>query len=70
MSHDQYVFQVRSSDLAQLEESDISPMILRSLVAGRPFARLPFLCPPHPLGANACKGANVLTRNSGHKGSD
>ena len=49
MSHDQYVSQVRSSDLAQLEESDISPMILRSLMAGRSFARLPFLCPPHPL---------------------
>ena len=49
MSYDQYVSQVRSSDLAQLEESDISPMILRSLVAGRSFARLPFLCPPHPL---------------------
>ena len=49
MSHDQYLSQVRSSDLAQLEERDISPMILRSLVAGRSFARLPFLCPPHPL---------------------
>ena len=49
MSHDQYLSQVRSSDLAQLEESDINPMILRSLVAGRSFARLPFLCPPHPL---------------------
>ena len=49
MSHDQYLSQVRSSDLAQLEESDISPMILRSLVAGRSFARLPFLCPPHPM---------------------
>ena len=50
MSHDQYVSQVRSSDLAQLEESDISPMILRSLMAGRSFARLPpFLCPPHPV---------------------
>ena len=48
-SHDQYLSQVRSSDLAQLEESDISPMILRSLVAGRSFARLPFLCPPHPM---------------------
>ena len=48
MSQDQYVSQVRSSDLAQLEESDISPMILRSLMAGRSFARLPFLCPPHP----------------------
>ena len=34
--------QVRSQDLAQLEESDITPMILRSLVAGRPFSRLPF----------------------------
>ena len=43
MSQDQYLSQVRSSDLAQLEESDISPMILRSLVAGRSFARLPFL---------------------------
>ena len=49
MSHDQYLSQVRSADLAQLEESDISPMILRSLVAGRSFARLPFSCPPHPL---------------------
>ena len=49
MNHDQYLSQVRSADLAQLEESDISPMILRSLVAGRSFARLPFLCPPHPL---------------------
>ena len=49
MSHDQYLSQVRSADLAQLEKSDISPMILRSLVAGRSFARLPFLCPPHPL---------------------
>ena len=39
MSHGQYSSQVRSSDL----------MILRSLVAGRPFSRLPFLCPPHPM---------------------
>ena len=30
MSHEQYLTQVRSADLAQLEESDISPMILRS----------------------------------------
>ena len=30
MSHDQYTSQVRSTDLAQLEESDISPLILRS----------------------------------------
>ena len=35
MSRKQYLSQVRSADLAQLEESDISPMILRSLVAGR-----------------------------------
>ena len=49
MSHDQYTSQVRSTDLAQLEESDISPMILRSLIAGRSFSRLPFLCPPHPI---------------------
>ena len=49
MSHDQYLSQVRSADLAQLQESDISPLILRSLVAGRSFARLPFLSPPHPL---------------------
>ena len=48
MSHEQYTSQVRSADLAQLEEGDISPVILRSLVAGRPFARLPCLCPPHP----------------------
>ena len=49
MSRGQYLSQVRSADLAQLEESDISPMILRSLVAGRSFSRLPFLCPPHPM---------------------
>ena len=49
MSRDQYTSQVRSADLAQLEESDISPMILRSLTAGRSFSRLPFLCPPHPM---------------------
>ena len=49
MSRDQYTSQVRSADLAQLEESDISPMILRSLSAGRSFSRLPFLCPPHPM---------------------
>ena len=49
MSHNQYTSQVRSTDLAQLEESDISPMILRSIVAGRSFARMPFLCPPHPI---------------------
>ena len=49
MSHDQNTSQMRSTDLAQLEESDISPMILRSHVAGRSFARLPFLCPPHPV---------------------
>ena len=30
MSRDQYLSQVRCSDLAQLDESDISPMILRS----------------------------------------
>ena len=49
MSRDQYTSQVRSADQAQLEESDISPMILRSLSAGRSFSRLPFLCPPHPM---------------------
>ena len=49
MSKGQYSSQVRSADLSQLEESDISPMILRSLVAGRSFSRLPFLCPPHPM---------------------
>ena len=49
MSRDQYTSQVRSADLAQLEESDLSPMILRSLSTGRSFSRLPFLCPPHPM---------------------
>ena len=49
ISRKQYLSRVRSTDLAQLEESDISPTILRSLVAGRSFSRLPFLCPPHPL---------------------
>ena len=42
MSHEQFQSQVRSRDLAQLEESDITPIILRTLVAGRPFARPPF----------------------------
>ena len=72
MSREQYLTQVRSSDLAQLEESDISPMILRSLSAGRPFSRLPFLCPVHPTTVMLCstvclpnhhgKGAAVETR--------
>ena len=43
MSYDQYTAQVRSTDLAQLEESDISPTILRSLV-GHLLG-----CPPHPV---------------------
>ena len=47
MSYVQYTSQVRSADQTQLEESDITPMILRSLAAGRPFSRLPFLCQPH-----------------------
>ena len=55
MRHDQYTSQVRSTDLAQLEESDTSPMILRSLVAGRSFARIPFLCPPHPIAQTRAK---------------
>ena len=49
MSHEQSNSQARSQDIAQLEESGLTPMILRSLVVGRPFSRLPFLCPPHPL---------------------
>ena len=69
MSHDQYLSQVRSADLAQLEESDISPMILRSLVAGRSFARLPFLCPPHPM-CRRMPGTYVPAWNSGHKRSN
>ena len=60
MSHEQYLSQVRSSDQAHLEESDISPMILRSLVAGRSFARLPFLCPPHPIMDLPCEWAQFL----------
>ena len=71
MSHDQYLSQVRSADLAQLEESDISPMILRSLVAGRSFARLPsILMSSTPIGADTCKGAHVPAWDSGHEGSD
>ena len=46
MTYDQYTSQARSSDLAQLEESNITPMILRSFVAGRSFTRLPF-CANH-----------------------
>ena len=41
--------QARSQDLAQLEECDLTPMILRSLVVGRPFCRMPFLSPPDPV---------------------
>ena len=63
MSHDHYSSQVRSTDLVHLEESDVSPMILRSL-AGRPFARLPFLCPPHPVVQARTK--DVPTWNLGH----
>ena len=69
MSQDQYVSQVRSSDLAQLEDSDISPMILRSLMAGRSFSRLPFLCPPSS-GADARKGENVPTWNLRYQGNN
>ena len=64
MSQGQYDSQVRSSDLAQLEESDISPMILRSLIAGRSFSRLP------SSGADARKGENVPTWNFGHQGNN
>ena len=49
MSYSQFQSQARSQDLAQLEESDLTPMVLRSLVAGHPFSRLPFLCPSHPV---------------------
>ena len=63
MSRDQYTSQVRSADLAQLEESDISPMILRSLSAGRSFSRLPFLVSAAPNGANPCEGEDVPSWN-------
>ena len=55
MSHEQYASQV-----AQLEESDLSPMSLRSLVVGRSFARLPFLCPPHPVAQARTKEKTFL----------
>ena len=69
MSHEQYLSQMRSSDLAQLEETDmISPMILRSLVTGRSFARLPFLCPPHPMVQTHAKEKMFLHRLLDSKG--
>ena len=39
------------SQSQQLSSStcDLSAMILRSLVAGRPFSQIPFICPPDPL---------------------
>ena len=39
----------RRASLAQLDECDLTPMILRSLAASRSFARLQFLCHPDPL---------------------
>ena len=39
MSHGQYLSQVRSADLAQLEETEYQPYDLTSFVAGRSFAR-------------------------------
>ena len=66
MSRGQYVSQVRSADLAQLEESDISPMILRSLVAGRSS----LLVSTASIGANTCKREDVPAWNPRHKGSD
>ena len=49
MSFHQYENQVRSQDLARLEENNLAPMILRSLASGRSFARMPCQCPPDPL---------------------
>ena len=58
MSYDQDVSQVWSSDLAQLEESDVTPMILRSLVASTT-----------PSGAAPRHREDVLTWNA-RQGSD
>ena len=49
LSHEQYHTQVRSQDLAQLDERDLTPMILRSLAANWPFSRMPLLSPPDPV---------------------
>ena len=49
MSHTQYREQVRAQDVAQLDESDLSLMILRARVSGRSFSRMLLLCPPDPL---------------------
>ena len=70
MSRVQYSTQVRSSDLAQLEESDISPMVLRSLSNGRSFSRLPFSVSCAPNGAYSCKREDVLTWNSRYQWCD
>ena len=48
MSYSQYEEQIQTQNVAQMGESDLTPMILRSLVAGRSFARMPFLCPRDP----------------------
>ena len=49
MSHSQLVEQVPAQDIVQPDESDLSPMILPSLVSGQSLERLPFLWPPDRL---------------------
>ena len=53
MSIKQYKRQIRTQDSAQLDESDLSPMILRALVAGRPLTQTDS-CPlsPRPVGCD------------------
>ena len=63
----QYEQQVRAQDLAQLDESDLTPMILRSLVSRRSSARTPFLCPPdcHAIGVSSSTHAqNVACKTA------
>ena len=64
ISYEQYQDQVSSQDLAQLDECDLTPIILRSLAAGRPFSRMPFLSPPDPVAQLPLKERMFLHRMS------
>ena len=41
--------QTCAHNTACIDENDIFPMILSSLVTGKPFSQIPFLCRPDPL---------------------
>ena len=70
MSHDQYLSQVRSADLAQLEESDVSPYDLTFPRGRKIFCEASILVPSSSIGSDTCKGTHVPTWNPGHEGSN